>query len=53
MHIITYWLFISTYEAHILHGHIYLPNPTQYLHLTTTLLLEAGKLGVYWGKSRS
>ncbi len=33
-------LFISTYKAHILHDHIlqYIPNHTQYLNLTTTLL---------------
>ncbi len=29
----------------------YIPNPTQYLHLTTTLLLTSSKLVVYWGKS--
>ncbi len=31
----------------------YIPNPTQYLNLTTTLLLISSKLGVYWGKSCS
>ncbi len=31
----------------------YIPNPTQYLNLTTTLQLISRKLGVYWGKSRS
>ncbi len=32
------WLFISTYKAHILHDQILHPNPTQHLNLTTTLL---------------
>ncbi len=27
-----------------------IPNPTQYLNLTTTLLLIRSKLGVYWEK---
>ncbi len=31
----------------------YIPNPTQYLNLTTTLLTISSKLGVYWDKSRS
>ncbi len=33
----------------------YIPNPTQYLNLTTTLLLVGTKqqIIVYWGKSRS
>ncbi len=34
----------------------YIPNPTQYLHLTTTLLIinkQQISLVMYWGKSRS
>ncbi len=32
----------------------YIPNPTQYLNLTTLLTINnSTKLGVYWGKSRS
>ncbi len=32
----------------------YIPNPTQYLNLTTTLLtINKQQLGIYWGKSRS
>ncbi len=27
-----------------------IPNPTQYLNLSTTLLLIRSKLGVYWEK---
>ncbi len=30
----------------------YMPNPTQYLNLTTTLL-AINKQQIYWGKSRS
>ncbi len=32
----------------------YIPNPTQYLNLTTTLLnINKQQMGVYWGKSPS
>ncbi len=32
----------------------YIPNPTQYLNLTTTLLtINKQYLRVYWGKSHS
>ncbi len=31
-----YWLLILI--KHIMHDHIYIPNPTQYINLTTTLL---------------
>ncbi len=36
-------MFISTYKAHILHDHYipnYIPNPAQYLNLTTLLTIN-------------